>query len=100
PFVIQELDDGELIRLDSEAIGEYVDQSLEDIAENVQGVENPQWSRKRQQMYETAKQYYHTLQKMKGDTSHEDVKRLRAKLDELSITEVSAKNILFSMRVF
>jgi predicted ATP-binding protein involved in virulence len=84
PFVIQELDDGELIRLDSEVVGEYVDQSIEDIAENVQGVENPQWSRKRQQMFETAKQYYHTLQKMKGDTSHEDVKRLRAKLDELS----------------
>ncbi|MDM8562131.1 AAA family ATPase [Candidatus Marithioploca araucensis] len=84
PFVIQELDEGELIRLDSEAVGEYVDQSIEDIAENVQGVENPQWSRKRQQMYETAKQYYQTLQKMNGDISHEEVRRLRAKLDELS----------------
>jgi predicted ATP-binding protein involved in virulence len=84
PFIIQELDEGELIRLDSEALGEYVDQSLEDIAENVQGVENPQWSRKRQKMYEAAKQYYQTLQKMKGDTSHEEVKKLRAKLDKLS----------------
>jgi predicted ATP-binding protein involved in virulence len=61
-FVIQELEEGELIRLDSatEMIGEYVDQSLEDIAENVQGVENPQWSHKRRQMYEVAKQYYQT----------------------------------------
>jgi predicted ATP-binding protein involved in virulence len=86
PFVIQELEEGELIRLDSEdeTIGQYVDQSLEDIAENVQGVENPQWSHKRQQMYEAAKQYYQTLQKMKGDTSVDEVRRLRAKLDELS----------------
>ena len=36
PFVIEELDDGELIKLDPEAVGEYVDQSIEDIAENVQ----------------------------------------------------------------
>jgi predicted ATP-binding protein involved in virulence len=84
PFVIQELEKGELIRLDYEAIGEYVDQSLEDIAENVQGIENPQWSHRRRQMYEAARQYYQTLQKMKGNTSHEEVKILRAKLDDLS----------------
>jgi len=86
PFVIQELEEGELIKLDSEeeTIGQYVDQSLEDIAENVQGVENPQWSHKRRQMYEAAKQYYQTLQKMKGDTSVDEVRILRAKLDELS----------------
>ncbi|MDM8560528.1 hypothetical protein [Candidatus Parabeggiatoa sp. HSG14] len=75
-----------MINLDSknEVVGEYVDQSIEDIAENVQGVENPQWSYKRQQMFEAAKQYHQTLQKMNGDTSHEEVKILRTQLDELS----------------
>lgn len=32
--------------------------SIEDIAEEFQGVENPQWSKARQYMFEVAKKYY------------------------------------------
>ncbi len=92
PFIIQELDDGELIKLDGE-ISEYTDQSLEDIAENVQGVENSQWSMKRKRMYEAAKEYYQTLEKMDKDTASEELEQLRNKLDELS--KPFAKNLAY-----
>lgn len=55
PFVIQSLEDGELVRLNSNSPnGKYVNQSLEDIVEEIQGVENPQWSKKREEMFDTA----------------------------------------------
>ena len=50
PFVIQSLEPGELINLDPEEFGDYADQSIEDIAENVMGVEMPQKSERYRQM--------------------------------------------------
>ena len=61
PFVIQALRPGELINLDPEEFGEYADKSIEDIAENVMGVELPQKSARYRQMMSAAEQYFRLL---------------------------------------
>lgn len=61
PFVIQSLRAGELINLDPEEFGEYADKSIEDIAENVMGVEVPQKSERYRQMMEAAEAYFRLL---------------------------------------
>src|SRR5207244_596619 len=58
PFVIQSLRPGELINLDPEEFGEYADKSIEDIAENVMGVEVPQRSERYSQMMNAAQEYF------------------------------------------
>jgi len=72
PFILQSLHSGEVIDLDLEAspdrvrsepkgiaapgpAGDYSNRSIEDIVEDVMGVEVPQRSRRHQQMYDTAK---------------------------------------------
>jgi predicted ATP-binding protein involved in virulence len=49
PFLIQEMAEGELIKLDNQSvrIGGGSEMSIEDIAERIQDMENPQWSDKR-----------------------------------------------------
>lgn len=83
PFVIQSLRPGELINLDPDEFGEYADKSIEDIAENVMGVELPQKSERYQAMMKAAEHYYSLL--LEATNAHgkalEDLKR---KLDELS----------------
>ncbi len=61
PFVIQALKPGELINLDPEEFEEYAGKSLEDIAENVMGVDLPQKSERYYRMMNAAKEYYHLL---------------------------------------
>lgn len=61
PFVIQAVKAGELINLDPEEFGEYADRSIEDIAENVMGVELPQKSQRYYKMIEAATEYYRLL---------------------------------------
>jgi predicted ATP-binding protein involved in virulence len=61
PFVIQSLRPGELINLDPEEFGEYADKSIEDIAENVMGVELPQKSDRYRQMMAAAEEYFRLL---------------------------------------
>ena len=64
PFVIQALEAGELVEWEQDRkFGMYVNQSLEDIAENVQDVANPQWSLKRQEMFDTAKDIFREMNK-------------------------------------
>jgi predicted ATPase len=58
PFVIQSLRAGELINLDPEEFAEYAGKSIEDIAENVMGVEVPQKSERYRQMMEAAEAYF------------------------------------------
>ncbi len=57
--------------------------SIEDIAEQKQGVELPQQSQRYLDMERAAKRYYALLQKSNG-TSTEEKERLRHELDELS----------------
>ena len=61
PFVIQALKPGELINLDPEEFGEYADMSIEDIAENVMGVDLPQKSERYRQLMDTAEEYFRLL---------------------------------------
>ena len=62
PFVIQSLRPGELINLDPEEFGDYANQSVEDIAENVMGVDVPQRSERYIEMMAAAEKYYKLLQ--------------------------------------
>lgn len=62
--------------------GEYQDKSIEDITEDVMGVELPQMSNRRQAMRDAAIEYYKLLDEGKN-ASEEKKKELRKKLDEL-----------------
>lgn len=83
PFIIQSLRPGELINLDPEEFAEYSDKSVEDIAENVMGVELPQKSERFKEMLETAEDYFRLVQHAQP-ASEEERNRIRAQLDELS----------------
>ncbi len=99
PFIIQSASAGEVIDLnlqplsvdsDNEdnvaapgTLAEYTNRSIEDIAEEIMGVEIPQRSERYQQMYDAAKEYYSVLQDAKtADDAKKD--SLKRKLDELS----------------
>lgn len=82
PFVIQSLRAGELINLDPEEFGEYADKSIEDIAENVMGVEVPQKSERYLQMIDAAEQYFRLLRE--PETAADDIAAAEAKLNVLS----------------
>jgi predicted ATP-binding protein involved in virulence len=86
PFLIQALRDGQLIRLgdndDFESV-EYHDQSIEDIVENIQGIELPQKSQRYQDMMLVAEKYYTLLRQARPD-SEDELANLKNRLDELS----------------
>ncbi len=82
PFVIQSLRAGELINLDPEEFGEYADKSIEDIAENVMGVDLPQKSERYRQMMEAAEEYFRLLREPAPTTTSVDAAEQR--LNELS----------------
>lgn len=86
PFIVQSLEAGELRVLDEDevAVGDYSDKSIEDVAENVMGIELPQWSERKKKMFGAAEEYYKALRELK-DASSTELQKLREKLDELSI---------------
>lgn len=77
PFIIQETSDNQLIKLeaDSYQVGRGNNLSLEDIAEELQLVDNPQWSKKRQKMFTVAREYY------KAVKEGVDTEEMKEKLD-------------------
>ncbi|MBR8828694.1 MAG: AAA family ATPase [Gomphosphaeria aponina SAG 52.96 = DSM 107014] len=81
--IIQSLRPGELINLDPQ-IGEYVNQSIEDITENVMGVDLPQRSKRWQEMMAVAEEYYRVLQEAKN-VHGDELEKLKIKLDELTL---------------
>jgi predicted ATP-binding protein involved in virulence len=81
PFIIQSLEDGELISLDKSIDIEYSGESIEDIAEDVMGVEIPQYSKHKQAMYEAAAKYFAALSKV---STQENLEELKVELDLLS----------------
>jgi predicted ATP-binding protein involved in virulence len=83
PFIIQSLKANELINLDNRD-GEYVKKSIEDIVENVQGVELPEQSERWKNMMEAAQEYYQVLEQAEN-VSEEEIERLKYRLDELSM---------------
>jgi len=83
PFVIQSLEAGELINLDPEEFGEYADKSIEDIAENVMGVDLPQKSERYLKMMEAAEEYFSLLRQPRPATA-EAIALSEQRLNELS----------------
>jgi predicted ATP-binding protein involved in virulence len=81
PFVIQSLQAGELINLDPEEFAEYADKSIEDIAENVMGVEVPQKSERYRQMMDAAEAYFRLLREA-GPAA--DINAAEQRLNELA----------------
>ena len=82
PFVIQSLRSGELVNLDPDEFGEYADKSIEDIAENVMGVEVPQKSERYLQMMSAAQEYFRLLRATQS--TEDDIAVAERKLNELS----------------
>ncbi len=82
PFIVQSLRQGELIVLDENLAGEYVNKSIEDIAETLMKVDLPQRGERYQQMFESAKTYYKILQDAKN-YSPDELTSAKQKLDEL-----------------
>src|ERR1017187_5562386 len=82
PFVLQSLQPGELINLDPDEFGEYAGKSIEDIAENVMGVELPQKSERYLQMMAAAEAYFRLLRE--PNPSADAVTAAEQRLNELS----------------
>lgn len=81
PFIIQSLEHGELIALDEEIEDEYSGQSIEDIAEDIMNVPTPQYSEKKQKMYQAAEAYLNAL---KANVTEAELRELKERLDVLS----------------
>ncbi len=83
PFIVQSLEPGQLVNLDETAEDvPYADESPEDIAEHVMGVEVPQRSERRRREYEVAKRYYDLLDQV-PQADETTLEKLKAELDEL-----------------
>lgn len=82
PFVIQSLRPGELINLDPEEFAEYSDKSIEDIAENVMGVDVPQKSERFLEMMAAAEDYFQLLRQR--PQSERAIAEAEQRLNELS----------------
>ena len=81
PFIIQSLEPGELITLDSILDEVYSGQSIEDIAEDIMNVPLAQYSEKKVKMYKAAEEYFQALKKASSENELQDLKE---KLDVLS----------------
>ena len=80
PFIIQSLEPGELIALDQEIDSPYSGRSIEDIAEDIMQVSTPQYSEKKQEMFQATQDF---LVALKTAASSEDLKKLRERMDLL-----------------
>lgn len=83
PFIIQSLEADELITLDRDekpSADEYSGESIEDIAEDIMGVEMPQYSDKKIKMFDAAQKFYEAL---KNGTSVDEIEALRQDLVRL-----------------
>jgi predicted ATP-binding protein involved in virulence len=85
PFIIQSISQGELRSLDVEDSQplQYANQSIEDIAEDIQLVEMPQQSLKAQQLAQATEQYFALLENQDGTSP-----------DELEVAEVAYRQAL------
>jgi predicted ATP-binding protein involved in virulence len=86
PFIIQSLEPGELYDLgspDGEPRDDYADQSIEDIADKVQGVEQSAVSENRRKMIEAGRRYYELLAQG-DDASPTERERLKRELDQIA----------------
>ncbi len=84
PFVIQSIHPGELISLDPEEIEEYADKSIEDITEQVMGVDLPQKSERYLKMISAAEEYFRLL-RQPVPAAEEEIIAAERRLNELSM---------------
>jgi predicted ATP-binding protein involved in virulence len=87
PFIIQSLPSIEgvqLVNLDNPQAADFTNKSVEDIAEEVQGVVLPQRSKRFRDMMEAAEEYYAILRRTPG-ANPEEQERMKGRLDELSM---------------
>ena len=85
PFVIQSLparNDVMLLNLDNEAANDFVNKSVEDITEDIQGIERPQRSKRFNDMMEVAKEVLCPVEQCRGPAV--ELKNLKRQLDDLS----------------
>ena len=85
PFIIQSVSRGGVINLDQ---GDDVPktpevQSIEDVAENIMGIDLPQQSQRFQKMVAVAERYYRLIESGSTENDSKKVKTLREQLDEL-----------------
>jgi len=80
PFIIQSLEEGELITLDQPLDSEYSGEGLEDIAEDIMGVVLPQYSEKKRKIYEASREYFAALKDAK---TQDEIEKLGKRLAEL-----------------
>jgi predicted ATP-binding protein involved in virulence len=72
PFIVQTLDEGELISLDSQAPASRLDNlGIETISRSIMGVERPEQGPKYQHMVQAAKEYLLTLEEAKHSPEEE-----------------------------
>ncbi len=85
PFIVQSVSDGGVINLDREGSEPETphDQSVEDVAENIMGVDQPQRSKRFQEMMKAAAEYYRLIEGATGETDPREVQALRDRLDRL-----------------
>jgi len=87
PFIIQSLDADELYDLeaeDGEPASRYADRPVSEIAELVQGVDDPDLAPRKKDMLEAAKRYHELLDRGDG-ASPEEKAQLKAELDRLTL---------------
>lgn len=83
PFIIQSMKPGELINLDPDEFAEYSDKSIEDISEDVMGVELPQKSQRYQDMMKAAEEYFTLIRQPVPDQT--SLANAESRLNELSV---------------
>jgi predicted ATP-binding protein involved in virulence len=84
PFIIQSLRPGELIDLNEvEGATEYQNKSIDDIAQYVMEIPEPQLSEAKQEQLRVAREYYEILEQAKN-TDGIKLEGLKNRLDELS----------------
>ena len=81
PFIIQSLEEGELITLDQPLDSEYSGEGLEDIAEEIMGVVLPQYSEKKRKIYEAARKYFAALEEARTQEEIDELGKELARLE-------------------
>ena len=85
PFIIQSMSQGGVINLDGNDRRPETPENLsvEDVAEDIMGVEQPQRSKRFHDMLRAAEKYYEALENASANEDQETIHSLRQKLDEL-----------------
>ena len=86
PFIIQSIDQGSVVNLDNRNDNmqeAFEERSIEDVTEDIMGVEMPQRSRRFRDMLTAAEKYYDLIENAAGSADESELDRLRTQLDEL-----------------